>query len=443
MNDSSHLSGDELKDLLAELFPICRSITGDGVRLTLRRLQAIAEFDIVEIPSGTQAFDWEVPLEWRVHAAYVARQDGSRIVDFQDNNLHLVSYSAPFRGTVDYQTLVQHLHSIPDRPDAIPYRTSYYRREWGFCIAHTQLAALDPSAQYEVVVDTELFAGALTLGEAILKGDSGHEYIVHTYCCHPSMGNDNLSGVVLWALLLRQLRACRHRHTYRFVIAPETIGTLAYLSRRKRQMANVDGAFVLSTVAGPGAFCLKRSFLGTSSVDRAARLALVSSGEDFSERAFDVFGSDERQYSSPGFRIPAVTISRSQYHQYPEYHTSKDDLAFVSVDSLLRCLKAYRFAIDVLEQDAVPTSLSPCGEPMLGRRGLYPQLGGASHAGGESIDLARLKGILWTAFSADGAVRLSEIAERRDLRFDDVLFAARELERQGLLKLEACRKERL
>ncbi len=430
-------------DLLADLFPICRSITGDGVRRTLRRLQAVAEFDIVEIPSGTQAFDWEVPPEWRVRAAYVARGDGSRIVDFQDNNLHLVGYSVPFRGTVDFPTLFQHLHSLPERPNAIPYRTSYYRRDWGFCMAHNQLTALDPSARYEVVVDTELFPGALTLGEAILTGDSGHEYLVHAYCCHPSMGNDNLSGMVLWALLLRQLRDCRHRHTYRFVIAPETIGTLAYLSRCERQMTNVDGAFVLSTVAGPGTFRLKGSFLGSSSVDRAARLALASSGEEFSERAFDVFGSDERQYSSPGFRIPAVTISRSQYHEYPEYHTSDDDLAFISVDSLSRSLKAYRYAIDVLEHDAVPRSLAPCGEPMLGRRGLYPQLGGASHVSGESTDRDRLSAILWTAFSADGSVRLSEIAERRNLNFDDVLFAARELKRQGLVELEACRKERL
>ncbi|MGD9850223.1 MAG: DUF4910 domain-containing protein [Nitrospirales bacterium] len=426
----------EIEQLFRELFPICRSITGDGVRQTLRRLQAIASFIMEEISSGTQVFDWVVPDEWRVREAYVETIDGKRVIDFRDHYLHLVGYSVPFSGELGFDELASHLHTLPDQPDAIPYRTSYYRRDWGFCLSHKTFCQLDPSSRYRVVVNTELFPGSLTLGEAVLPGSSGSEFIVHTYCCHPMMGNDNLSGMVLWALLLRYLGNRPRRHGYRFIIAPETIGTLAYLDLRKNTLDSVIGGFVLTTVAGPGPFSLKESFQKNTWVDRAARSVLADTEKEFLHYPFDVFGSDERQYSSPGFRIPMVTIARSQYHHYPAYHSSLDDLNYISPASLMKSFQVYLDIIDILERDAVVHSLSPFGEPMLGKRGLYPMLGGGLRASGKDDPHQPLHTILWIAFLADGRHSLLNIAEKTGRSFKEVAEIAVQLEEQGLLRLE-------
>ena len=408
---------DEVKELFKELFPICRSITGEGVRQTFDRLQRITPFAVHEVPSGTPVFDWEIPDEWRIKEAYVETIDGHRVIDFQNHNLHLVSYSVPFSGELDFCDLSSHLHTLPDLPDAIPYRTSYYQRDWGFCLSHTQFLELDRSIKYRVKVDTELFPGSLTLGEAVLPGTSGSEFIFHAYCCHPAMGNDNLSGMVLWIWLLRYLRSRPHRHGYRFVIAPETIGTLTYLHLRKDSLVSVMGGFVFTTVAGPGPFSLKTSFQENSLVDQVASCLMSEMDPGFVRYSFDVFGSDERQYSSPGFRIPMVTIARSQYHRYPFYHTSLDDLNFISPFSLLETFRAYTEIIDALERDAVVHSLKPFGEPMLGKRGLYPMLGGGLQAGGDEPCQSRLRTILWTAFLADGRHTLLDICERTGIPF--------------------------
>ncbi len=433
----------EVEKLFRELFPICRSITGEGVRKTFERLQEIAPFTVLEIPSGTAVFDWIVPDEWRVRDAYVETLDGHRVIDFFDHNLHLVGYSAPFEGELSFEELAPHLHTIPAQPDVIPYRTSYYQRNWGFCLSHHSFMKLDNSIRYRVKVDTELFPGSLSLGEAILPGSSGSEIICHTYCCHPSMGNDNLSGMVLWALLLRYLTTMPRRHTYRFVIAPETIGTLAYLHLHEDVLRAVMGGFILATVAGPGRFSLKESFKGNAWVDRAARCVLANLDPEFSEHPFDVFGSDERQYSSPGFRIPMVTIARSQYHQYPCYHTSQDDLNFISPDSLLESFRAYVEVFEVLERNAVLFSLSPYGEPMLGKRGLYPMLGGGLRTAGESQPEDRLRATLWTIFLADGQHTLLDIAERTGNSFKEVADMADQLKSQGLLRLEFPKEDAL
>ena len=434
---------DEVEGLFRELYPICRSITGDGVRQTLMRLQDIAAFTVHDIPSGTPVFDWVIPDEWRVREAYVETLDGFRVIDFQDHNLHLVGYSTPFSGELSFEQLDSHLHTLPDQPDAIPYRTSYYQRDWGFCLSHKAYVQLDPTLRYRVKVDTELFSGSLTLGEMVLPGNSEVEIIFHTYCCHPSMGNDNLSGMVLWALLLRYLGNRPRRHSYRFIIAPETIGTLAYLHLRQHSLESVAGGFVLTTVAGPGSFSLKESFEKNTKLDRAARCVLSGCDPEFSRYAFDVFGSDERQYSSPGFRLPMVTIARSQYHRYSAYHTSLDDLSFISESSLLETFKAYVDIIEILEEDALVHSLAPFGEPMLGKRGLYPMLGGGLGTPGNDQSFNRLGTILWTAFLADGQHTLLDISEQTNRPFKEVLDVARQLVEKGLIRLEYLKEKSL
>lgn len=418
--------------LLASLFPLCRSITGDGLRQTLHQLQRVAPFDLHEVPSGTTCYDWTVPDEWNVRDAYVADASGRRLIDFQKNNLHLVNYSEPFNGTLTFDELRPHLHSLPDLPEAIPYRTSYYHRTWGFCLSHHQLESLDRQGRYTVSIDATLAPGSLTYGETVLQGDSRQEFIISTYACHPSLGNDNLSGIVLWLLLLQEMRRLSHRHTYHFVIVPETIGALVYLSRNEKNARNLQGGYVLSTVAGPGKFGYKRSFLGDALVDRTVRQTFRELDLEYIEYPFDVNGSDERQYSSPAFRIPIGTICKDKYYEYPYYHTSLDNLDFIRAEALVQTLKLYLLAIEKLEQDRTYLSKMPYGEPMLGKRGLYPSIGGgikqaAADASTHHSQRAyavddenilygnELDAIRWLMFHSDGHTSLLEIAEQTGL----------------------------
>ena len=452
MSTDPHLALQQEADrLLRDLFPICRSITGDGVRQTLRALQQVTPFQIHEVPSGTPCFDWIVPDEWNARDAYIADESGRRLVDFQQSNIHLVNYSMPFEGTLTFDELAPHLHSLPDLPNAIPYRTTYYNRSWGFCLTHEQLETLDRQARYRVKVDTTLQPGSLTYGEALLPGTSGEEYLVSTYCCHPSLANDNLSGPVLWTLLLRELAARPHRHAYRFIIIPETIGALAYLAANQRVMHEIDGGFVVTTVAGPGKFGYKRSFEGKHRIDRIVRQMFKELDLEYIEYPFDVNGSDERQFSSPGFRLPTGTICKDKYYEYPYYHTSLDDLDFVSAANLTATLGLYRMAIEMLEQDRPYRSLNPHGEPMLGKRGLYPKVGGsikqqAAAPAGEHAGRAyqvsperilygnELDAIRWLLFHADGWTGLLEIAERTGLPVRQLHEVAQKLVEGGLLE---------
>ncbi len=438
-------------ELLRRLFPICRSITGDGLRLSLNLLREVTPFDLVEVPSGTACYDWTVPDEWNVRDAYVADSKGRRVIDFQANNVHLVNYSVPFEGRLTYEELAPHLHSLPDLPEAIPYRTSYYNPAWGFCLSHRQLQALDRAETYTVRVDTTLAPGALTYGQARLPGTSGREYLVSTYVCHPSLANDNLSGVVLWTLLLSELRRRQLRHAYRFVIAPETIGALAYISRNEDAIRGLAGGFVATTVAGPGGFGYKRSWRGDALVDRAVRLTFKELGLEYIEYPFEVNGSDERQYSTPGLRVPVGTICKDKYYEYPFYHTSLDNLDFIHAADLIETLKLYLLAIEKLEQDRVYRSLNPIGEPMLGKRGLYPKVGGSikqkaadsKAAHGErryAVDAdsilygSELDAIRWVLFYADGQTALIEVAEKTGLPMRQLAEVAEKLARQGLLE---------
>jgi aminopeptidase-like protein len=439
--DKEGLRG-EAEALLGRLFPICRSITGEGVRKTLRELQGTASFQTHEVPSGTACFDWTVPDEWTIRDAYIETREGERLVEFHKNNLHVVSYSEPVDALLPFDELAPHLHSLPNLPHAIPYRTTYYRREWGFCLSHEQLLRMDRGAKYRVVIDSDLAPGSLTYGEALLPGTSGEEYLVSTYCCHPSLANDNLSGIVLWTLLLREMQRRPTRHSYRFVIAPETIGAIAYLARNRKAMERMQGGFVLTTVAGPGRFGYKGSYQTNSRMDRVVERAFASQGIEPIRYPFDVDGSDERQYSSPGFRIPVVTITKDKYYEYDYYHTSLDDLSFISAANLIESLVLYLGAIENLELDQVYRSLNPHGEPMLGKRGLYPQTGGAIRqraAGTVETDPARpgggdLEAMRWVMFLSDGETSLLEISERTGLPMRKIYEAAEKLREHRLLE---------
>ncbi len=439
----------EVDALLQRLFPICRSITGDGLRSTLAILRQVADFDLQEVPSATACYDWTVPDEWNVRDAFVADSTGRRVIDFQQNNVHLVNYSIPFEGVLSYAELAPHLHTLPHLPSAIPYRTSYYNRDWGFCLTHDRFQALNQEEQYHVVVDASLAPGALTYGEAHLPGASGLEFLISTYVCHPSLANDNLSGVVLWILLLRALRQGPRRHAYRFVIAPEPIGALAYIAGHESAVRALAGGLVATTVAGPGKFGYKRTFRGDALIDRAVRLTFRELGLDFTEYPFEINGSDERQYSTPGLRVPVGTICKDKYYEYPYYHTSLDNLEFISAANLVETLKVYLLTIEKLEQNLTYRSLNPIGEPMLGKRGLYPRTGGAikQKAADQSVHGERryavdagnilygneLDAIRWLLFHADGRTPLLDIAERTGLPMGQLFDVAGKLVVGGLL----------
>lgn len=442
---------EEADGLLRRLFPICRSLTGDGVRQTLAILQDSAAFDVREIASGTPCYDWVVPDEWSIRAAWIEGPSGERIVDFADNNLHVVNYSVPVDAVLPFDELDRHLHTLPDLPEAIPYRTAYYNRQWGFCLSHRQYLGLDRRAAYRVHIDATLAPGHLTYGEALLDGASGEEFLVSTYCCHPSLANDNLSGVVLWTLLLRELRRGPRRHAYRFVIVPETIGAIAYLAHHEAAMRRLAGGFIPTTVAGPGPFGYKQTFHGDHRIDRAVRQTFKELRLEYVDYPFDINGSDETHYSAPFFRIPIGTISKDKYYEYPQYHTSLDDLGFIRAAHLVETLKLYLLAIEKLELDLTYRSLNPYSEPMLGKRGLYPQTGGSIKQ--PAVDLNRnhlereytisegritygseLDAIRWVTFLSDGGASLLPIAERCGFPLRQLYETAERLVQHGLLE---------
>lgn len=436
-------------ELLRQLFPICRSLSGDGVRDTLATLKGIAKFGLVEIPSGTSCYDWTVPKEWNIEDAFIADVHGRRLVDFHENNLHVVNYSVPVDEVLSFSELRPRLHTLPDMADAIPYRTTYYREDWGFCLTQEQFDALDRSATYHARIDSRLEAGSMTIGERTIGGDSPNEFLMSTYCCHPSLANDNLSGIVLWVLLLRELESRSLRHRYRFVVLPETIGAIAYLSRHEEEIKLMTGGYVITTVAGPGPFGYKRSYLGDHLIDQAAQIAFRDLGRDFIDYPFDVHGSDESHYSAPHFRIPVGTICKDKYYEYDYYHTSLDNLDFIDAEHLVSTLEIYLETVDNLERNVVCRSLNPWCEPMLGKHGLFPSLGGqirqsvrpGSDSGayelndGSSITESDLSAILWIMFMTDGTTSLLSIAEKTGIPMARVERLAKRLCDVGLLEM--------
>ena len=419
--------GAWMRALITELYPICRSITGDGVRQTLRRVQAELPLELHEVPSGTHVFDWTVPREWNIRAAWIADQRGRRIVDFDESNLHVVSYSIPVHARMPLAELRGHLHSLPDRPTLVPYRTSYYNESWGFCLRHDQLSQLE-DGEYEVMIDSTLEDGSLTYGECVIPGEEEGEVLLSCHVCHPSMCNDNLSGIALVCLLGMLLRRCALRYTYRLLFIPGTIGSITWLALNESVVSRIRHGLVVSGVGDRGPVSYKRSRQHDAAIDRAVALVLDRSDRPHRVLDFDPYGYDERQFCSPGFNLPVGRISRSVYGSYPEYHTSGDDIGFVDDASLTETLSVVIEALDLLEHDRRYRNLNPRCEPQLGRRGLYRAVGGSVDAGAAELAL------LWVLSLSDGQASVIDIVERSGLSVDAVRDAVAALLAHGLLE---------
>lgn len=412
-----------MRDLMQRLYPVCRSITGAGVRTTLDLIGERIRLVRTEVPSGSQVFDWTVNDEWNVRDAYIAR-DGRRLVDFREHNLHLVGYSVPVRATLSRAELEPHLYSLPEHPDWIPYRTSYYRRDWGFCLTERQREGLG-EGPFEVVVDSRVEPGALSYAEHVVPGDSEETVLFSAHVCHPSIANDNLSGIAVATELARALAALpRRRFTYRFLFAPGTIGSLTWLSRNPEQLPLLRHGLVLTGLGGPGPLVYKRTRLGDRHIDRAAVHVVSKRGGEI--RDYSPYGYDERQFNALGFDLPVGRLSRTPHGEYPEYHTSADNLDYVHDDQLVESFHAVCDLVSVLETDACYTNLAPYGEPQLGSRGLYPAMGGKS-----ATDA--VMAMLWVLAYSDGRTGLLAIAERAQVPFERLKEAAERLTDAGLL----------
>lgn len=417
--------GESMHAAMRRMYPICRSITGDGVRATLDLLEESVKLERHAVPSGTQAHDWTVSDEWNVRDAYVADRTGHRVIDFQEHNLHLVSYSVPVRATMTLEQLRPHLHTMPDRPDWIPYRTSYYNRTWGFCLSHRQLEGMD-QGPYEVVVDSTLEPGELTYGELVIPGDTSEEVVFTAHLCHPSLANDNLSGLAVATELARALESLQSRRlTYRFIFAPGTIGSITWLSRNPDVLPRIRHGLVLTGLGGPGELVYKRTRHGGRMIDRAASHVVARSGGE--ARNYSPFGYDERQFNSIGFDLPIGRLTRTPHGEYPEYHTSADNLDFVQPEELVGSYRAILEIVDVLENDRTYRNLSPNGEPQLGKRGLYPTVGGKSASDA-------VMATLWTLGYSDGSTSLLDVAMIADMDFADLRAASASLAGAGLLE---------
>lgn len=422
-------AGTELLALVRDLYPICRSITGNGVRQTLARLRQEVPLELHEVPSGTQVFDWTVPREWNIRDAWVKDASGRRVIDFRRHNLHVVNYSVPVSArTMSFAELRPHLHSLPDRPDSIPYRTSYYRESWGFCLAHRELERLESlGGEYEVCIDSTLEAGHLSYGELLVPGESSDEVLFSCHVCHPSLADDNLSGIAVATFLARWIAALpKRRYSYRFVFVPGTIGSITWLSRNAQAVRRIRHGLVLTCVGDRAGFNYKRTRHGDTGIDRAVAHVLQHTAGSHALQDFSPYGYDERQYNSPGFMLSVGCLMRSAHGTFPEYHTSADNLDFVSADALDETSRVVRAVVRVLENDRTYRSLSPYGEPQLGKRGLY------SGMGGEHIR-NREMAMLWVMNLSDGEHSVLDIARRARLPFDAVDEAARLLAGAELL----------
>jgi aminopeptidase-like protein len=419
--------GDALLEIVRELHPICRSITGHGVRQTLAAIRRFAPLEVHEVPSGTRVHDWSVPDEWNVRGAWIDDLSGRRILDFRRSNLHVVSYSEPVRRRVSRAELLAHVHSLPGSPDRIPYRTSYYERTWGFCATQRQVDSL-VEPEYDVCIDASLAPGSLSYGELFLPGRSDEEILVSTHVCHPSLCNDNLSGIAVTALLAGELVGRPRRRGLRLLWIPGTIGSITWLARNRDKALRVRGGLVLNSLGGAAPFVYKKSFGGEAGVDRVAAHALARSGHAHEIVDYSPWGYDERQFNSPGYRLEVGALSRGRPGSFEGYHSSADDFSAVSGERLAESLGVVREILRLLDANETRLNLVPHGEPQLGRRGIYRAIGGDGDP--KPLELA----CLWLLACSDGDHDLLGIAERSGLGFDLLERAGELLEGHGLLE---------
>jgi aminopeptidase-like protein len=419
--------GREAYSLIEALYPICRSITGNGLRRSLRLLEGTVPIDLHEIPSGTRVFDWTVPNEWNIRDAYVLNTAGKRVIDFQRSCLHVLNYSTPVNRTMSLAELRPHLFTIPEKPDWIPYRTSYYRETWGFCLSQRQLERLE-EGEYEVCVDSTLEPGFLTYGEYRIQGGTDEEVLFSCHACHPSLCNDNLSGMVIAARLAQLLDGASLRYSYRFLWIPGTIGSITWLALNEAILPRIKHGLVLSCIGDPGKFTYKRTRRANAEIDLAVEHVLKHGGSHYEVVDFSPYGYDERQYCSPGINLPVGCFMRTPNGRYPEYHTSADDLSLVKPSSLGESLFQLLRVVHILEENMRYVNLNPKCEPQLGRRGLYRQIGGSKDAAATEMAM------LWVLNLSDGQHDLLDIAVRSGIPFDQISGAAEALREAGLLQ---------
>nr|AIF11891.1 aminopeptidase domain-containing protein [uncultured marine thaumarchaeote KM3_53_H02] len=438
--------GTEMYDMMVKLYPICRSITGDGVRKTLDIISEQVPLEKHEILTGTEVFDWTIPKEWNIRDAYVKKSNGKKIIDFQKSNLHVLNYSVPVHNTVSLSELKDHLFTLPDQPALIPYRTSYYYENWGFCITHKQFLQLEED-EYEVVIDSTLEDGSLSYGEYFIKGESEDEVLLSCYTCHPSMCNDNLSGVVLLTFLAKHLKNLSLKYSYRFLFIPETIGAIAWMCRNEHNLKKIKHGLVVTCVGDPGILSYKKSRKGNAEIDLTVIDVLKNSGDDYKIVDYKPIGSDERQFCSPGFNLPVGSLQRTIAPDFPEYHTSADNTNFVQPKYLADSFSKYFKVILKLEDnfgkfhsknyeeelpeidnknDQVFLNLNPKCEPKLDKTGIYRKIGGERD--NDSLT------ILWVLNFSDGKHSLRHISLRSGIDFKQIKQTAELLHEKKLLK---------
>ena len=443
--------GKDIYELIQDLYPICRSITGNGVRETLNKIKQHIPLNISEVPTGTKVFDWKVPKEWNINDAYIKNSKGEKIVDFKKSNLHVLNYSIPIHKKISLTELKEHIFTLPEHPDWIPYRTSYYEENWGFCITHNQFQNLRDE-QYEVCIESSLIQGSLTYGEIFLEGKIKDEVLLSCYVCHPSMCNDNLSGVSLLTYLAREISKVNHNLSYRFLFIPETIGAITWLSKNEKKINNIKHGLVATCVGDSGKMTYKKTRNGNNIIDKIVTNVLTESKEPFEIVDFFPTGSDERQFCSPGFNLPIGSLMRTIYDKFEEYHTSADNLNYVNSKSLENSFEKYLKIIKQLEEIKVEekesnqknvknkiiiksdeeifyNNLNPKCEPQLGKRGLYNMIGAQKNS------IQNMLPIFWVLNLSDGTNSISDIVKKSNLEIQDIKNAINILIKNNLLKI--------
>ena len=423
--DARH-AGAEMHALMARLRPVRSSITGDGIREVFHLLGETIPISVTRVPTGARVLDWTVPREWTLRDAYIADASGRKVVDIADSPLHVVGYSTPVRRRMSLTELRPHLYSLPEQPDWVPYRASYYRESWGFCLSHRVLESMS-EGDYDVVIDSSLADGHLEYAECVIPGQTDEEVLISTHACHPAMCNDNLSGVVVAWATARALAGFTPRYTHRILFIPTIIGSIVWLARNEARVPGIQHGLVLACVGDGGPFHYKRSRRADTLVDRAAAHVMAMDPSGGHVEDFVPYGYDERNYCSPGFNLPMGSLSRTPHGRFPQYHTSADDLDLVRPEHLAGSLDACLTILDVIENDGIYMNTNPKGEPQLGKRGLYNRTGGVTR------DQPSEFALFWVLNFSDGRHSLLDIAERARLPFNIVAGAARRLTDAGLL----------